>query len=107
MTDAQDDRCIRCPTCAATQPPAAECRRCKCDLSLYLATLDHCRWWKCLLLRRLRDRRYDDAMQAARHYATLSPDNDVARWIAVAHLLSGRFAAALAAYHCVSTASDE
>lgn len=107
MTDARDDGLIRCPTCAATQPPAAECRRCKCDLNLYVATLDCRRSWKRLLLRRLREHRYDDAMQAARHYAALSPDDNVARWIAVTHLLAGRFAAALAACHGVPADHDD
>jgi hypothetical protein len=96
MTNSPDDGLIRCPTCTASQPPAAECRRCKCDLDLYLATLDNCRAWRRMMLRQLRVGRYDDALQAARHYATLSPDSDAIRWIAVIHLRSGRFAAALA-----------
>ena len=104
MTGAQDDGLIRCPTCAASQPPAAECRRCKCDLDLYLAALAGCRSWKRIMLRQLRERRYDDALQAARHYATLSPDHDAVRWIAVIHLLAGRFAAALAT--CQSVSAD-
>ncbi|MHB0958115.1 MAG: tetratricopeptide repeat protein [Pirellulaceae bacterium] len=95
MTDVHDDGLIHCPTCAAAQPAAAECRRCKCDLNLYLDTLGRRRAWKRVLLQRLRDHRYDEAMQAARHYATLSPDSDAARWIAVILLLSGRFAAAV------------
>jgi hypothetical protein len=68
-----------------------------------LATLDCRRSWKRLLLRRLREQRYDDALQAARHYAALSPDDNVARWITVTHLLAGRFAAALVACQGVPT----
>ena len=36
-------------------------------------------------------------VQAAQHYATLSPDRDAARWMAVAQLLQGNFAEALSA----------
>jgi hypothetical protein len=98
MSDVLEDSLIRCPTCTATQPPAPACRRCKCDLSLYLATLDGCRQWRQLILQQLGDRRYEQALEAARQYATLSPDHDVARWIAIAHLLSGNFLAAVTAY---------
>ena len=104
MSDVSDDSLIRCPTCAATQPAASTCRRCKCDLDLYLAALECHRGWKQLILQRLRDQRYEESLQAARHYATLSPDHDVVRWIAVAHLLSGNFIAALAACECAPTA---
>lgn len=97
MSDVADDNLIGCPTCAATQPPAPACRRCKCDLTLYLATLERRDWWRQLILQRLRDRRYEEALQAAHQYTTLSPDHDVVRWIAVAHLLSGNFIAALTA----------
>jgi hypothetical protein len=86
---------IRCPTCAATQSPAAECRRCKCDLSLYLTTLRSCQWWKRQVLVALREGRYDHAVQAAQQYATLTPDRDAVRWIAVARLLQCRFEEAL------------
>ena len=95
MRDSTDADQIRCPTCAAIQSLAAECRRCKCDLSLFLATLQSCRWWKRQVLEALREGRYDEAVQAAQQYATLSPDRDAVRWIAVARLLQGRFADAL------------
>lgn len=97
MLDSTDVDQIRCPTCAATQPPAAECRRCKCDLSLYLATLRSCHWWKRRALESLREERYDEAFQAAEQYATLTPDRNAVRWMAVARLLQGRFGEALSA----------
>lgn len=97
MLDPADNKPIRCPTCGAHQPPAAECRRCKCDLQLYVASLQSCQWWRRQVLERLRDKRFDEALQAARHYATLSPDSDAARWIGVIQLLRGSFAQALSA----------
>lgn len=103
MIDSLNPDLIRCPTCAATQEPGAECRRCKCDLSLYLAALERCQEWKRQTLSALRDGRYDDALEAAHHYATLSPDRDATRWIAVAQLLSGDFAAARATCERVPT----
>lgn len=97
MLDLADNKPIRCPTCGANQPRAAECRRCKCDLNLYVTTLQSCQWWKRQVLERLRDGRFDEALRAARHYATLSPDPDAARWIAVIQLLRGSYSEALSA----------
>ena len=96
MTNPADQDLVRCPTCTATQAPAAECRRCKCDLGLYIAALAQCRLWKRHTLQALRDGHYDEALEAAHRYARLSPDRDAARWITVAHLLRGDYAAALA-----------
>ncbi len=95
MTTVADQDLVRCPTCTARQTPAAECRRCKCDLTLYVAALAQCGWWRQRALRALRDGRYDEALEAAHRYASLSPDRDAARWIAVAHLLRGDYGAAL------------
>jgi hypothetical protein len=96
MTTAADQDLVRCPTCTATQPAAAECRRCKCDLTLYVAALAQCRMWKQRTLQALHHGRYDEALEAAYRYANLSPDRDAGRWIAIAHLLRGDFAAARA-----------
>lgn len=88
---------LRCPTCSAAQAASAECRRCKCDLSLYVAALEHRRACRQRTLAALRAGRYDEALDAAHQYAALTPDQDAVRWIAVAHALSGDFAAALRA----------
>lgn len=95
MLDPIDDDQIKCPTCAATQPPAAECRRCKCDLSMYVAALRSRHGWKHRVLTALSEERYDEAIYAAQQYATITPDRDARRWTAVAYLLQGRFAEAL------------
>lgn len=95
MLDSIDGDQIKCPTCAATQSLAAECRRCKCDLSMYVAALRSRRWWKHRVLTALSEQRYDEAIHAAQHYAAFSPDRDALRWTAVAYLLQGRFAEAL------------
>ncbi len=99
MLDSLDADQIKCPTCAAAQPPAAECRRCKCDLSMYVAMLRSRRQWKRRVLTALSEERYDDAIHAAQQYATLSPDHDAVRWTAVAYLLQGQFAEALSTLH--------
>ena len=90
---------IRCPTCGARQAPSAECRRCKCDLSLYCSVLDQRDQWRLEALRRLRAGRFAEAIEAARCCWTLSPDEDAARLLAVANLLAGRFEDAVEAYH--------
>jgi hypothetical protein len=102
MTTAADPDIVRCPTCTATQPAAAECRRCKCDLTLYVAALAQCRIWKRRTLQALRDGRCDEALAAAYRYASLSPDRDASRWIAIAYLLRGDFAAARENFQPVS-----
>lgn len=86
---------IRCPTCGARQAPSAECRRCKCDLDLYVSALDERERWRFETLRRLRDAEYSEAVNAARRCWSLSPDEDAARLLAVASLLAGRFYDAL------------
>jgi hypothetical protein len=62
---------------------------------MYVAMLRARRQWKRKVLTALSEERYDDAIHAAQHYATLTPDHDAVRWTAVSHLLQGRFAEAL------------
>jgi len=88
---------MRCPTCRAVQEPSPECRRCKCNLSLLIATLDHQRALHRAVLRELRERRYAAALELARRRWTLSPDATAARLLSVCHLVRGHFQAALAA----------
>lgn len=90
-----DESTLRCPTCGARQAPSAECRRCRCDLSLLLATLEYQRALHRRTLRGLCDGRLADALRTARRRAELSPDRDAARLLAVCHLFGGNFRAAL------------
>jgi hypothetical protein len=50
-------------------------------------------------LRALRDGNFAAAIKAAGRCWTVSPDNDAARLLAVAHLLSGSYDTALEAYN--------
>lgn len=90
-----DESTLRCPTCGARQAPSAECRRCRCDLSLLLAALEHQRALHRRVLRDLRDGRFAEALRTARRRAELSPDRDAARLLAVCYLFEGHFRAAL------------
>jgi len=89
------EKTLRCPTCGARQAPSAECRRCRCDLSLLLATIEHQRALHRRVLRDLRDGRFAEALRTARRRAEVSPDRDAARLLAVCHLFEGNFRAAL------------
>ena len=44
----------------------------------------------------MRDGHFADALTAAEHAHSLQPDEDARRLLAVAHLLAGRYAAAVA-----------
>ena len=89
---------LRCPTCRARQTLSAECRRCKCDLTLMAAVLGRGRGLHAEVLVCLREGRYDDALRAARQRFELSPDETAARLLAVCYLRLDRFQAALDVY---------
>jgi len=86
---------FRCPTCSARQVPSPECRRCKCDLSLLLAALQHCERLNQACLRDLAEGDVNAAEQAALRRWELSPDEVAARLLATTYLLQGRYQAAL------------
>jgi Flp pilus assembly protein TadD len=90
---------LRCPTCRARQEPAAECRRCRCDLSLVTAALGQQRALRAAYLEQLQAGRYAVAVHTARQLWELSPDETAARQLAVAYLLCGRYRAALDVYN--------
>lgn len=86
---------LRCPTCGAEQPPSAECRRCKCDLSLVVAVRQHAEALHRDCLMQLRAGQYRDALSAARRRFELAPDRTSRRLLAVAYLCLGKYQAAL------------
>ena len=86
---------LRCPTCGARQVVALECRRCKCDLSLVVAALRQSEALAKQCCRLLRESRFSEAESVARRLAELTPNADAARYLAVCHLLLGRFQSAL------------
>jgi tetratricopeptide (TPR) repeat protein len=89
---------LKCPTCGAAQTLSDECRRCKCDLSLVAAVLRQQRDARRDTVRCLRAGRHKQALQAARRLWAIAPDAEAARYLAVCHLLLGRYAAAIAVY---------
>ncbi|MEQ8787727.1 MAG: tetratricopeptide repeat protein [Pirellulaceae bacterium] len=89
---------LKCPTCGAGQSLADECRRCKCDLSLVAAVLRRREESRRETLTLLRAGRLNEALRAARRLWAIAPDADASRYLAVCHLLKGRYAAALAVY---------
>jgi hypothetical protein len=92
---------LKCPTCGAAQTLSDECRRCKCDLSLVAAVLRQQQEARQETVRCLRAGRRKQALRAAQHLWAIAPDADSARYLAVCHLLEGRYAAALAVYDTV------
>lgn len=86
---------MRCPTCGARQEWSDSCRRCKCDLALVRPVLQHRQRLRSAALQALRDGRFADALTAAEHAYALQRDEDARRWLAVAQLLTGRYAAAI------------
>lgn len=91
----QSSNSFRCPTCNARQEPSPECRRCKCDLTLLLASLQRCQRLYEGGLRCLADRDLDAAERLALQRWELAPDQDAARLLAITYLLQGRYQAAL------------
>ena len=86
---------LRCPTCGARQEWSDTCRRCKCDLALVRALLQHRQRLRRASLQALRDGRFEEALTAAAHAYALQRDEDTRRLLAVAHLLTGRYADAI------------
>jgi hypothetical protein len=87
---------INCPCCRASNPTGPTCRRCSADLSL-LFKLEADR--DALLAaagRNLAEGRTADALPLIAHAEALRAGPDVHRLRAVASLLAGDFAAALA-----------
>ncbi|QDU98738.1 hypothetical protein [Lignipirellula cremea] len=92
------DAALRCPTCGAAQPWQPECRRCRCDLTLYVATLQEADRWRQLALRSLQQGQYEAAVDAAQRCEAIQPGPAATRLLAVANLLAGRYTAACRAY---------
>jgi hypothetical protein len=86
---------IHCPTCNATQHPATECRRCKCDLSLHRMCIEQQLLLRQRILRQLHAGHYPAAAHAAWLLLQLSSDADTLRLVAVTQLLAGDFATAV------------
>ncbi len=86
---------IRCPTCRARQAMSDECRRCKCDLTMFVTAIRHRQQVKRQCLTHLRDGEFDQALVAAQQHCKLSSDKEASRLLAVTLLLTGRFKAAL------------
>ena len=86
---------IRCPTCHATQHPATECRRCKCDLSLQRMCIEQQLQLRQRILRQIYAGHYPSAAHAAWLLLQLSSDADTLRLVAVTQLLAGDFATAV------------
>ncbi len=90
-----DPQTLRCPTCGADQTASAECRRCKCDLTLVLAVRQQAQVLHEQVLRHLRDGRAGDAVDAAERRHTLSPDRTSRRLLAVSYVTAGNYEAAI------------
>ena len=86
---------FRCPTCGARQTPAAECRRCKCDLQLVVGLRDEADMLHGMYLRCLEAGEYHQALDCAIRRCQLAPDETARRLLAVAYLHLGRYQAAL------------
>lgn len=93
--DAPENDRFRCPTCGATQAVSAECRRCKCDLSLVLAVRRQARMLHDDCLRHLRAGAHRSALACAVRRQELSPDETSRRLLAMVYLCLGKFPAAL------------
>jgi len=86
---------FHCPVCRAKQLPSSICRRCKCDLSLLVATGAQQDALHSATLRLLREGLPDQAIPIARQRWYINPDEDAARLLAVCYLTLGQFQAAL------------
>lgn len=86
---------FHCPVCRAKQLPSSICRRCKCDLSLLMATAAQQHALHTEILRSLREGRPDRAIPIARQLWSIDPDEDAARLLAVCYLTLGNDQAAL------------
>ena len=87
---------MRCPVCRAENAENVDCRRCKADLSL-LVTLEQSR--RMALAEAMRAAAVGDGAAALIHAETahqLRSDAETWRSLAVAHLLTGDYARALA-----------
>lgn len=93
--DTPESGSFRCPTCGATQVVSAECRRCKCDLSLVLAVHAQARAWHEDCLRQLRAGAHRRALASALRRHELAPDATSRRLLAVVYLCLGKFPIAM------------
>jgi len=87
-TDLHDAE-MQCPTCNARQEWAAECRRCKSDLSDLLAVYQVARRERAACLMSLREGDWPRAQSHARRYVQLFPGVEAERLMAVCSMLGG------------------
>jgi hypothetical protein len=97
---------FHCPTCGARQAPAAECRRCKCDLRLVVAVRQQVDAAQQACLTHVRKGEGRQALRWALRRMRLSSD-DTARQLLTAMLLrAGRYQAALDVGDASATSPD-
>ncbi|ADV63704.1 exonuclease [Isosphaera pallida ATCC 43644] len=85
----------RCPACKAVQEWSDECRRCKCDLTLWHRLARDQARRRVAALTALARQRPQEAFDHARAAFRLGADAETARLAAVTALLSGQFVEAL------------
>lgn len=86
---------FRCPTCGAKQAEDRTCRRCKCDLTLVVATRRQARRLHQQCLEALRGDDLPLAAQRAQARYNITPDETSRRLLAVVQLLQGNYRQAL------------
>lgn len=77
------EQILVCPTCNAEQAWSDTCRRCKCDLDLYVRSLQMRENLHQTCLRAIHRGNIQNAISLARRLWELSPDEDAARLLAV------------------------
>ena len=90
---------VRCPTCRLTQERSDTCRRCKSDLRLLNEAAESARRIRERCLKALRAGHRREALRLAAHYHWLRPTADSRRLKALAALLCGDWANAVALAH--------
>ena len=84
------EQILVCPTCNAEQAWSDTCRRCKCDLELYIRSLQLREELHQMCLRAIHRGDMQQAISRARKLWELSPDQDSARLLAVCMASIGR-----------------
>ena len=93
---------MRCPACKAENSQAAQCRRCKADLSLLLTVEQHHERALAAARRFLAAGETAAALAAAAEAERLRRDDESRRLLALARLLNGDFAGAWACYRSLA-----
>ncbi|MCE9532723.1 MAG: hypothetical protein K8T89_16625, partial [Planctomycetes bacterium] len=89
---------LPCPVCKAENDAGPACRRCKADLTMLFTIEEQRAQTLGDAQRSFAAGKYTEAYTSARHANELRPGPDVARWLAVLHLIHGHFGEAWQAY---------